>query len=898
MAVSESTTPMMRQFHRIKAAHPDSILFFRLGDFYEMFFEDAIVASDVLEITLTARNRGGPNEAPMCGVPHHSASQYIARLVRAGHKVAIAEQVADRAAGKTTLHREVVRVITPGTLIEDDLLQTPQNNFVVAMIEREDATGAAALDVSTAEFVAAEFAGADARAKITEEISRWGPREICFPQGQELSEWVEPDCGDASARPTRTWTSLPAWTFEAARSAERLCEHFGVASLDGYDLHGQELAVGAAGALLKYVAETHQAPLRHIHTIRRYRDREALQLDAVTRRTLELVESGQMSGSDGSLLDVIEPAITAMGARRLRQWLLRPLRDRQRIESRLEVVAAMTAEVAGRDGVRQHLGPVRDLERLTTRVSIGSASPRDLGALRSSLEALPLVLEQLVRLEECPLGLRLREQLDPCQNVAAKIAGQLTDEAPAKLSEGDVIRAGVSAELDRLRRVRSDSKGFIAALQQRERETTGIGSLKVGYNKVFGYYIEVSKVNLAKVPESYIRKQTLSGAERFFIAELKEFEEAVLGAEERILALEEQLFVALRMAVAQQAARLHRTANAIGQLDALAALAETACRRRWVCPGIRDDLVLEVHGGRHPVVESLQIAGEFVANDVYLDGGDHRIQLITGPNMGGKSTYLRQVALIVILAQMGSFVPASSAAIGVVDRIFTRVGASDNLARGASTFLVEMQEVANILHNASDRSLVLLDEVGRGTSTYDGLAIAWAVLEQLQRDETASPRTLFATHYHELTELGDRLPGLRNLHVAVHETGDGVVFLHRVEPGSADRSYGIHVARLAGLPQAVVDRARAVLVRLQAERGKEIDRSADKTTVGSRPSGGDQFELFAIAEHPLANRLQELDLDRLSPLEALNLLVTWKSELGPGQEEDRGPDSSSNQRED
>jgi len=885
MCAAEPKTSMMQQFHRIKAAHEDAIVFFRLGDFYEMFFEDAEVASGLLEITLTARNRGKPSEAPMCGVPAHAAGGYIARLLDAGLKVAIAEQVGDPTA-KGTMDREVVRVMTPGTLVEDNLLASRQNNFLVAVVEDGDAVGAAALELSTGEFVAAQFDRPDGRRRAREELARWAPREVCVADGGDVQDWLAGGEGADGGAGAFTWSTLPAWTFEASRARGRLCEHFGVSSLVGYDLDGCDEAVGAAGALLAYAAETQKAPLQHIHSLRRHRDREHLQLDATTRRTLELFESWQDRTAEGSLLHAIDATVTAMGGRMLRQWLLRPLCDPVAINRRLRTVAALHGAALPRAELRRALGAVRDVERLTTRITMDSATPRDLAGLRQSLAASPAVRQQLQALEATPISEELLAALDPCDDVAALIAESLADDPPIAVADGSVIREGFNDELDKLRRARGEGKEFIAALQARERERTGIGSLKVGFNKVFGYYIEVSKANQDKVPEAFIRKQTLTNAERFITPELKEFEDTVLNAEEKIGELEARLFIELRQRVAGEAARLHRTAAAIAAVDVLAGLAEVAALNDYVEPEVDGSRVLEIRQGRHPVVEKLQTAERFIPNDAYLDDGTQRIQLLTGPNMGGKSTYLRQVALITILAQMGSFVPAESARIGVVDRIFTRVGASDNLARGASTFLVEMQETANILHNATPASLVILDEVGRGTSTYDGLALAWAVVEFLQQQEDVAPRALFATHYHELTSLEGVLPSLRNLNVAAQETAAGVVFLHRVEPGAADRSYGIHVARLAGMPGRVIDRAEEILHNLEA-----TDAPTPSGPAWARHEGAPapaQMELFAGPEHPLLAALREQRVDDLTPLAALNLLAAWKAEWGAPEDGEDG----------
>ncbi len=872
--MAEASSPMMRQYHRIKASHPDAILFFRLGDFYEMFFDDAELASGVLDITLTARGRGTANEAPMCGVPHHSADGYLARLLEAGHKVAIAEQVEEAAKAKGMVRREVVRVLTPGTVVEEDLLDSRRNNYVIAVSEPGDRVGVAALDVSTGEFIVAEFDGENRFMRAREEIGRWAPSEICHAESDNPAAWLVPeDPSLPTVQGIRTWSPLADWNFDTERARVGLCEHFAVATLDGFDLGDCDAGVAAAGALLRYASEeSHKAPLGHVRSMRRYRGRDVLQLDDVTRRSLELTASWQQGGREGSLLAVLDRSATAMGGRRLRQWLLRPLRDPQLIDARLEVVDRLVSAVRLRDGIRDALRAVHDLERLTTRITIGSATPRDLYALRTSLEALPAVVDGLGELTGARLGNELAGRLDRCEDIAHTVAARLVDEPPVSLGAGEVMREGCDAQLDVLRRSRAEGKGFIASLEATERERTGIASLKVRFNKVFGYFIEVSKANLAKVPDNYHRKQTLTNAERFITPELKEFEETVLGAEDKIAALELELFGALRQEIGAEAERLRRTADVLASLDALAALADGAARAGWVRPVVDDGLVLEVHGGRHPVVEALQPDVRFTPNDAYLDGAEHRIKLVTGPNMGGKSTYLRQVALIVILAQMGSFVPAEAARVGVVDRVFTRVGASDNLARGASTFLVEMQETANILNNATPRSLILLDEVGRGTSTYDGLSIAWAVIEHLHDTAELASRTLFATHYHELTELEERLGGLTNLSVAVHESGAGVVFLHRVESGAADRSYGIHVGRLAGLPLPVVARAEEILAQLEGhEKGVPEPRESGR----SAP----QMSLFA-PQHPLTDALAQLQPESMTPLEALQLLSRWKQKYG------------------
>ncbi len=853
-------TPLMQQYREIKARYPQTILFFRMGDFYEMFEDDAKLAARELGLTLTSRNNGGAAEVPLAGVPVKAVTEYLRRLVAKGHRVAICEQVEDPKLAKGLVRRAVVETVTPGTVLAEDWVSRERNNFLVACAPRGESTGVAALDVTTGEFIWESVLPAD----LPLALARFEPPEIVVPAGSR----------PPLAPEAVTVTEREAWEFDPELAREDLMRAYGLASLDGLGVEaGDGAALGAAGALLRYARELKPGGLPHLSRPRLVRRGDVLPLDEMTRRNLELIEPLRPGAAGTTLLEVLDRTRTPMGARLLRRWLLAPLLDPAAIGARLDAVDVLAQDARGRDRLREALDGVRDLERLAGRAALGRATPRELGALRDSIQRLPdghAALDGLERRERSVL-LETAAGFDLLADLGEELARALVDRPPPQLGDGDAIRPGHDRALDELRDARDGGKAYIAGLQTRERQRTGITSLKVGFNKVFGYYIEVTRPNLEQVPADYERRQTLTGAERFVTPELKEYEARVLGAEERIGTREAELVDALRHRVADAIGRVQHTAQRIAELDVWAALADLAHREGWVRPEVSDGFALQLEGSRHPVVERMMPREAFIPNDVTLDEAG-RVIVLTGPNMAGKSTLLRQVGLCVLLAQMGSFVPARRALVGVVDRLFTRVGASDNLARGQSTFMVEMSETSAILHGASARSLVLLDEIGRGTSTYDGVAIAWAVTEFLHN--RLGCKTVFATHYHELTQLTEELAHARNFNVAVREVGDEVVFLHRLEPGGADRSYGIHVGRLAGLPADVVSRAWQVLKLLEA--GHHV---ADRQLPASPDAA--QLGLFGTATpaHPLLTELGELDVNALSPLEALNRLAAWKKRL-------------------
>jgi DNA mismatch repair protein MutS len=869
-------TPAMQQYVRLKAEHPGALLFFRMGDFYELFFEDAEVASRVLEIALTSRgkDRGGA-PIPMCGVPYHAAAAYIGRLVRQGHRVALCEQMEDPRTAKGVVKREVVRVVTPGTQLEATALEAAESSFVLALDLGPEAVGLAALDPTTGEFTVAEWDGPARLDRLRDEIGALQPRELVVPEAGELPSFLldpaQPEAGIPRA-------PLEARAFDPREARRELLAHFGVTSLAAFGCEDLRRATAAAGAVLRYVRETQKRDLAHVTSLATRSASDALVIDGVTRRNLELVESLLDGGRKGTLLAVLDHTRTAMGSRLLREWILRPLVEKERIQDRLDAAEELAFRVVERGRLREAFGRVQDLDRILGRVALGSASPRDLRALAASLRALP---EAGAALEECqaPLLRALLKDLAPPLEVAAEIEGRLVDSPPATLREGGVIRDGVDPELDELREVSRGGRTTIAAIEERERARTGIASLKVRFNRVFGYYIEVSRSNLGLVPPDYVRKQTIAGGERFTTPELKEYEDKVLRADERILTREAQLVEELRSSVASRSRRLQQTSRAAAALDVLASLAEAAGLHNYVKPRIADGDELHYVEGRHPVLERV-LSEPFVANDLALGGGAARLYVLTGPNMGGKSTFLRQTALIVVMAQMGSFVPAREAKVGLVDRIFTRVGASDQILRGQSTFMVEMQETAHILRHATPRSLVLLDEIGRGTATFDGLSIAWAVAEHLAGAAFLGPKTLFATHYHELTDLAADRPGVSNLHVSAREWRETVAFLRKIEPGGSDRSFGIQVARLAGLPGTVVARAQEILANLERT---EFDREGRPRLAHSEAAPGPrerQLSLFAGAEEAVLAELRRLDPDALTPLQALALLAELKRRIG------------------
>ncbi len=807
------TTPMMQQYREARQRHPGMLLLFRMGDFYELFEDDAEVASRVLGLTLTSRDK----ILPMAGFPHHALEGYLRKLLHAGHRVAVCDQVEEAALAKGLVRREVTRVVTPGTVTEDDLLDPRRSNHLVTLTARGGVVGAAWAELSTGQFHAADFTWP----RLADELGRLAPSE-CLVAERELArfgEFLRGPCPDVMLTPR------PDWTFEADSARAALYRHFGVTTLAGFGFEDGQACLACAGALLLYVQETLKAELAHLRRLRPHRQDHFLLLDEVTRRSLELTRTLREGGRDGSLLSRIDRSVTPMGARLLQDWLTAPLTVRDAIEARLDAVGELAAEQALRGELREVLEKATDLQRLTARVSTGRASPRDLAAIARTLRLLPKIKAK-VTARKARLLAELETRLELCPDLREALDSALVEDPPISPKEGGVIRDGYNAELDELRRTVSGGKAWIAGFQAREITRTGIPSLKVGFNKVFGYYIEITHTHVSKIPTDYHRKQTLKNAERYITPELKEYEEKILDADGKIQQREYELFLALRDRVAAQTGRLLQTAEVLATLDALAGLAELAVSRQYCRPELDDGPVLEIRDGRHPVLDQTLPPGTFVPNDALLGPEQGIFWLITGPNMSGKSIFIRQVALITLLAQMGSFVPARKARIGIADRIFTRVGASDELSRGHSTFMVEMTEAANILNNATPRSLVILDEIGRGTSTYDGVSLAWAITEHLH--DRLGCRALFATHYHELAQLADSLPHLRNFNVLVREWRDEIVFLHKIAAGSADKSYGIHVARLAGLPAEVLDRARAVLADLEAHHVEARQRPGPK----------------------------------------------------------------------
>jgi DNA mismatch repair protein MutS len=850
--VTKDISPVRKQYLEIKRQHPDAIVFFRLGDFYETFDGDAETTSRELDIVLTSRNVAKGVRVPMAGIPFHAAEGYLARLIEKGYHVAICEQV-----GQTPVQglfpRQVVRVVTPGTVVEPGLLRGDANNYLAAIAAEGTRLGIAHVDVSTGEFAATEFEARDVAGAALVELARLQPAEVLVAETLSVpGEWPG------------YRTTLPDWRFELDRTADSLKRHFGTATLAGFGLEDKPLATRAAGAIVGYLASTQEAVLPLLTSLSTYSLDGFMALDAATRRNLELTETLRTGQVKGSLLGVIDATVTPMGRRLLRQWIAAPLLDLMGIQERLDQVEALHADGLMRAEVRSALSPLADLERLTNRAAAGAAGPRDLGALAGTLRGV-LPLRSLLEGHPQAALAAILAGLDPCPEIEGLLQHAIAEDPPATLAHVGIIRPGYSERLDGVVEASRRAREWIANLEAAERERTGIKSLKVGYNKVFGYYIEVTKANAGLVPDEYIRKQTLVNAERYITPEMKEYESLVLSAEEHIREIEAELFREVCQQVGGSATRLLGTARALGRLDAIAGLAEVAARKGYVRPQMVDEDVLEIREGRHPVVEEHLQGGRFVPNECVFEPGEV-VRVITGPNMSGKSTYLRQVALTVLLAQMGSFVPARSARLGLTDRIFTRIGAQDEIFAGQSTFMVEMVETANILHHATRRSLLVLDEVGRGTSTYDGVSIAWAVVEFVHNHPRLRARTLFATHYHELIRLAEVLPGVRNYNVAVSEEGGQVVFLHKIVPGGADRSYGIHVAELAGLPRPVINRAQEILTQLEADAGQ--------VRAGERVPAF-QLTLFPEA-NPLLEELRLLDVASLTPLEALNKLYEWQ----------------------
>ncbi|MEI6667335.1 MAG: DNA mismatch repair protein MutS [Acidobacteriota bacterium] len=883
-------SPAMRQYLDAKRQYRDAIVFFRMGDFYEMFYEDALTASRALDLTLTSRSKDAEGgKIPMCGVPYHAAEGYLTRLVKKGFRVAICEQVEDPRKAKGLVRREVVRVVSPGTFSEAGYLDSRESAFLLAVApaapgpvaagsvraaqaESAAVTGAALLDLSTGEFMAAEYGGRDGMQQLADEIAVLRPREILLAASLDAAAVLPP-----TLLANASLTRVDDWLFDHDAARRTLLAQLRVHALDGFGLDDHPAAVRAAGALISHLRDTQKAELTHVRSITFKPHADRLILDPLTIKHLEITDSLD-GGRAGSLLHELDRTVSAMGARLLRAWLLRPLVAIEPIRDRLDAVEDFAFRATERAKFRDALHGVHDLERLVSRTALGTAGPRDLGALKASLGVLPR-LRAILELFQAPMVGSLVAQLDDVPAVRDAIEGSLADDPPVLAREGGCIRDGVDPELDQLRQISRSGKQVIAEMEEHERARTGIASLKVRYNRVFGYYIEISKSNLHAVPDDYQRKQTIAGGERFVTPALKDYETKVLGADERILEREIELFEALRTRVAADAPSILDSARAVATLDVLAALADTAALHNFVKPHVHEGSDLAIIDGRHPVVERY-LTDAFVPNDTVLDATSRQLVILTGPNMGGKSTYLRQIALICLMAQAGSFVPAREAKLGLVDRIFARVGASDNITRGQSTFMAEMQETANILHSATSRSLVILDEIGRGTSTFDGLSIAWAVAEHLATTSLARPKTVFATHYHELTDLADSVPGVVNAHVAAREWKDDIVFLRKVVPGRSDRSYGIQVARLAGIPSEVISRARSILSALEQDA---LARGGRPSATGGGTDPRLQLGLFD-AQTPadaIAKRVRDIDVDRLTPLEALTLVADLKRTLEP-----------------
>ncbi len=858
-------TPLMRQYNDVKRNYPDTIVFFRLGDFYEMFGQDAVTASKVLQITLTSRDKSREDPIPMCGIPHFTAETYIAKLVKAGYKVAVCEQVEDPKEAKGIVRREVVRVVTPGTFLPDN---PKENNYILGFFQKENIYGIAVADITTGEFLVYETCN-----NLEDEINRFQPKEILYPLSFKNNAAIIDKLGDYYL------TNYDDWYFDYIEAYRKLIKHLKVSSLEGYGCEGMIVAVSAAGALLNYLEETQKDTVlfRKISVLRRA---SHMFLDAATLRNLEITRNMRSSEIEGSLLWVLDETLTPMGGRLLRSWLLNPLLDPAEISKRQDAVSAFINDPVRLTKLQASLKGIYDIERLASKISSGSANARDLLALRNSLTILPELKTVLEEYDNSTIK-DLQKQIDPLAEIKLLIEKAIADDPPFTLKDGGLIKKGYNDEIDELREISSTGKDFIANLQKRERERSGISTLKVGYNRVFGYYIEITKANLAQVPDDFIRKQTLVNGERFITPELKEYEAKVLGAEERLKNIEYDVFIKVRNTIAAETERLQKTSAAIAELDTLHSLAGIAGKYNYERPVVYDGDVIRISEGRHPVLERLSSGDKFIPNDALIDSSLNSISIITGPNMAGKSTYMRQIALIVLMAQTGSFVPAKEARIGIVDRIFTRIGASDVITKGQSTFMVEMLETANILNNATGKSLILLDEVGRGTSTFDGISIAWAVVEYISKE--LKTRTLFATHYHELTELSLIIDGIRNLNVAVKEWGDEIIFLRRIEEGIADKSYGIQVARLAGLPASTLDRAKEILSNLEKSELNELGNpklAYTSTTPAPDSQRTGQLDLFTTQADPVIKELLGLDILSMTPLEALNKLFEIKKKLG------------------
>ncbi|HVZ81748.1 MAG TPA: DNA mismatch repair protein MutS [bacterium] len=879
----DDLTPMMRQYLEMKRVYKDQVLFFRLGDFYEMFFEDAKTAARVLHLTLTARSGGNDRKIPMAGIPFHAADNYIAKLVKAGYSIAICEQAEDPALAKGLVKREIARVITPGTILAPSMLEEKANNYLVSVAPSAQGLGLGVVDVTTGEFKACELTGPTRFSVAADELSKFNPSEILIPQTQpETEEWA----GLLKAVNGATRSHIEDWKFSTDEGREALEEHFQVKSLEGFGLSGQPQAVRAAGAILQYLKETTHSVLSHLVSLSTFQVGEGMVLDATTQRNLEIVKPMRDDGKEGTLLSVLDETVTSMGGRLLRQWLITPLTSVSAIKRRQDAVEELLARQEDRETLREFFRQVSDLERLAGRIGCGTANARDLVALRTTLSLLPKVHQVLNGFKSQAIRDRV-EGWDNLTEIQQLLEKAIHDEPPLALREGGLIKAGYSPELDELKGASVEGKGWIAQLEEKEKQRTGISSLKVRYTSVFGYYIEVSKANLDKVPKDYHRKQTLVNAERFITDELKGMEGKVLGAQEKADKLEYEIFEKVRAQVAQELSRLQRVARALAELDVYACMAAVADRGRYVRPEVDDGPELSIVEGRHPVLDRILSSDQFVPNDTHLGVEGVEIVVLTGPNMAGKSTYIRQVALLSLMAQVGFYVPAQKMKAGIVDRIFSRVGASDALTQGQSTFMVEMVETANILNHATHRSLLILDEVGRGTSTYDGVSIAWAVVEYIATKLKA--RTLFATHYHELTRLSGTFPNVKNFNIAVREWNEQILFLRKIVEGGTDKSYGIQVARLAGVPKEVVNRAKKILAGLETgtflsnpSKGpsKETVEAEERPDAGTPDPTAPQLSFFGTgAKHPILEELKGLDVDGLTPRDALNILGEWKKKV-------------------
>ncbi len=872
-------TPMMQQYLEIKKEYSDYILFYRLGDFYEMFFEDAKKVSRELELTLTGKNCGAAERAPMCGVPYHAAEGYLNRLVKKGYKVAVCEQTEDPKTAKGIVKREVIRIVTPGTNTDSQALDESKNNYIMCIVYLEDKYGMSIADVSTGDFFVTEV---DAERKLLDEMNKYHPAEIVCNEAFYMSGV---DLDDIKNRLNICVGSLEPWYFSEDTAVETLKDHFHIHSLEGIGLNDFPCGSIAAGSLLKYLYETQKNSLSHMSEIHPYLTGKFMVIDSSTRRNLELVETLREKSKRGSLLWVLDKTKTAMGARLLRSYIEQPLIEKEEIEQRLLAVAELNKHVITREELREYLHPIYDLERLITRITYQTANPRDLIAFKNSIQMLPPI-KSLLSDFSSPLLQEITKDFDTLEDIFEKIEAGIIEDAPVLVHDGGIIKENFNEEVDRLKLARTEGKQWLAELEAEERQKTGIKNLKIKYNKIFGYYLEVTNSYQNLVPDYFTRKQTLANAERYITPKLKELEDVILGAEDKLIALEYELFRTIRESIAAEVLRIQKTAKAIARLDVFASFAYVAEQNHYCKPKLNEKGVIDIKGGRHPVVENMIHNEMFICNDTYLDNNKQRISIITGPNMAGKSTYMRQSALIVLMAQIGSFVPADSANIGIVDRIFTRVGASDDLASGQSTFMVEMTEVANILRNATANSLLVLDEIGRGTSTFDGLSIAWAVVEHISNPKILGAKTLFATHYHELTELEGKLNNVNNYCIAVKERGDDIVFLRKIVPGGADKSYGIQVAKLAGLPESVLNRAKVIVEELSANDISDIAKnispeisSKKKKTVLDEVDLA-QMSLFdTVKDDDIINELKELDINNLTPHEAMNKLYDLQNKV-------------------